>query len=377
MRVFLQGVGVGGGESVFETEIIFNEIASNVDEAYNLINSSCPKYGDGVCSIIYNGELYVFGGYTAASGSTKSKTVAIYNFETQLWRNLSVTGMTSDVWGCVLIGNTIWLSVGSQSGIMAYYPDTGGVGELILPDIDGQSYYFANRMIANVDEEGIYLVGSKSVSPAGRTIIYYHFATGIWSLIANIPEVSKAMYNVGCAGLGSNIYITTGTYGSYRPILIFNIETSEFETSPAQDANYANAQGNRCIFKSSDLHVIGPQYHNVFNIGTYLWQRRGDLPKTTTNPGVSLNKNIQIVCGVDSVRRNTVYEYIDPESVKVYPLYGVGNGMFDKDVLINGIVNSANNKFTFSGLTYIEFVENNTSGRIRVQNQPTVIIDRL
>ena len=267
-------------------------------------------------TVVIDDSLYLFGGYTM--GTKSSKRADVYDPAEKTWRQLADLPSAITHINTVLDGRSVWIAGGFKDG----YPGKA-IDEVWKYDIDSDTYVAGPSLPEPRAGGGLALVGrrlhyigglmsDRDTDSADHWVLDLDAATegsGEWKPAAPMPA---ARNQFGTVTRGGKIYVMGGQFNhdsgqtDQSRTDIYDPATDSWSSGPELPAPHSHAEGS--TFLSDDRVFMiggmtgGPDNRKIEASIRALssdgeWKELGELPKPLSSPAAAIIGDRLVVAG--------------------------------------------------------------------------------
>lgn len=266
-------------------------------------------------TVALDGKLYVFGGYTV--GTRSSKRADVFDPADNSWHTLADLPSAITHMNAVLDGRSVWIAGGFKDG----YPGKA-IREVWNYDVDKDAYTAAPSLPEARAGGGLALVGRKlhyigGLMPDRDTDAPDHWVldldslkhgTASWSNAAPMPEPRNQF---GTVTLGGKIYAMGGQFhhdsgqNDQARVDVYEPETDTWQRGASLPKPHSHAEGSTFVHGDRVLMMGGMTRDQRRRIDTAIlsrsasgsWETLGDLPKPLSSPAAAILGDRLFVAG--------------------------------------------------------------------------------
>lgn len=272
-----------------------------------------PRWEAG--TVVLDGKLYVFGGYT--KGTKSSKRVDMFDPKDTSWRQLADLPSAITHMNAVLDGRTVWVAGGFKDGYKGH-----AVSEVWKYDIDRNTFSAAPSLperragggLALVDQHLHYIGGllPDRVTDAADhwTLDLGKLSTGTaeWENAAAMPGARNQFSAVSCAG---KIYLIGGQFGHDKGqddqarVDLYDFASDSWSRGPDLPQPHSHAEGSSFLSNGRIFIVGGMTRDKKRRIDSHItagtpggaWEIVGELPRPLSSPAAAIIGDRLFVAG--------------------------------------------------------------------------------
>ncbi|MCP4785199.1 MAG: hypothetical protein GY878_16735 [Fuerstiella sp.] len=271
------------------------------DKAWlKLSDMPVPRWEAG--TVVLDGRLFVFGGYT--KGTKSSKRVDVFDPRDTSWKQLADLPSAITHMNAVLDGRQVWIAGGFKDGYKGY-----AITEVWNYDIDRNTFTAAPPLPERRAGGGLALVGRRlhyigGLMPDRLTDAANHWVLDLredsqnaaeWKNAAPMPAARNQFSAVSFAG---KIYAVGGQFGHDKGqndqarVDIYDPDTDSWSSAPELPKPHSHAEGSTFV-SNSRIFVVGGMTrderrridpHITAGIPGGEWQIVGELPRPLSSP---------------------------------------------------------------------------------------------
>ncbi|MCP4170961.1 MAG: hypothetical protein GY758_09345 [Fuerstiella sp.] len=263
-----------------------------------------PRWEAG--TVVLDGRLYVFGGYT--KGTKSSKRVDVFDPMDTSWQQLTDLPSAITHMNAVLDGRTVWIAGGFKDGYKGH-----AITEVWNYDIDKNTFTAAPPLPERRAGGGLALVGRHlhyigGLMPDRLTDAADHWRLDLqadsqsaaeWKNLAAMPAARNQFSAVSFAG---KIYAIGGQFGHDKGqddqprVDIYDPGTDSWTRGPELPGPHSHAEGSTFLSKGR-IFVVGGMtrderrridQHIVAGMPGGEWQIVGELPRPLSSPAAAI-----------------------------------------------------------------------------------------
>ncbi|MAG93894.1 MAG: hypothetical protein CMJ48_09115, partial [Planctomycetaceae bacterium] len=326
-----------------------------------------PRWEAG--TVVLDRKLYVFGGYT--KGTRSSKRADVFDPKTNTWRRLADLPSAITHMNAVLEGRRVWFAGGFKDGYKGH-----AIAEVWKYDIDSNTYTAMPSLPERRAGGGLALLGRRlhyfgGLLPDRLTDSPDHWVLDLDALAKGPAEWKSAAplpvprNQFGTVTLGGRIYAIGGQFGHDRGqddqvrVDVYDPQTNSWSRGPDLPKPHSHAEGSTFISGGRVLMLggmtraeakrrIDDQIVTLSSNGK--WTVRGKLPKPLSSPAAAIIEGRLFVAGgslngADPQPGMWVRDAPHNESIekttKVHRLSSTKRSVFDAFVYVNRIPEKA------------------------------------
>ena len=272
-----------------------------------------PRWEAG--TVVLDGRLYVFGGYT--KGTKSSKRVDVYDPYDNSWKQLADLPSAITHMNAVLDGRTVWIAGGFKDGYKGY-----AITEVWKYDIDRNTFTAAPPLPERRAGGGLALVGRRLHYIGGLMPDRITNAADHWRLDLradsqdaveweNANEMPAARNQFSAISFAGKIYAIGGQFGHDKGqndqprVDIYDPGTDSWSRGPDLPGPHSHAEGSSFL-SNGRIFVVGGMTrddrrrinsHIIVGVPGGEWQIVGDLPRPLSSPAAAIIGDRLFVAG--------------------------------------------------------------------------------
>ncbi len=272
-----------------------------------------PRWEAG--TVVLDGKLFVFGGYT--KGTKSSKRVDVFDPRATSWKQLADLPSAITHMNAVLDGRWVWIAGGFKDGYKGY-----AITEVWNYDIDKNTFTAAPPLPERRAGGGLALVGrrlhyigglmpDRLTDAADHWVLDLHKASHsavAWKNAAPMPAARNQFSAVSFAG---KIYAIGGQFGHDKGqndqarVDIYDPDTDSWSSCPELPKPHSHAEGSTFV-SNGRIFVVGGMTRDerrridpqiIAGIPGGEWQIVGELPRPLSSPAAAIIGDKLFVAG--------------------------------------------------------------------------------